>query len=234
LDFKVQTIENLFFYIVACSYLLIPIGLILSKSKNRDTIAISIAVYGIVFSAILLSYYSLPSDKEFRKVVQLLYTFLEYSFFAFIFWSNIKSKGFRKLMVLFSFLFLIFQVIYFFESKLTRLDSIPIGIETILILVYITYFFFESFKNTTTNNYLYNHYCFWISVGILIYLGGSFFFYILVDELSKEQEETFGKMTFVAEIIKNILFGTAVYIYTRYPNKETNKKNQSIPYLDMI
>jgi hypothetical protein len=175
----------------------------------------------------------LPKDKELRKLVQLCYTFLEYSLFAFIFWSNIKSSKFKNLIVIFSALFFAFQIIYFFESKLVRLDSIPIGIETILILICITYFFFETFKKTT-NQYIYNHYCFWLSVGILLYLGGSFFFYILINDLTEEQVDTFGDMTFIAEIIKNVLFGAALIFYNKYPINTNPKKNESIPYLDMI
>jgi hypothetical protein len=234
LDFKIQTIEKLFFYIVASSYLLIPLSLFfLSKSKVRNAMPIILGIYGVVFFSILLAYDYLPSNKEFRKFVQQSYTFLEYSFFAFIFWSNIFNKRFRNLIVVLSILFFVFQIVYFFISQLKRLDSIPIGIETILILIYISLFFFETFKRST-NYYIYNHYCFWVSVGILIYLGGSFFFYILINDLSNDQIEAFGKMTYVSEIIKNLLFCTGLYIYGRYPIKEISKKNENIPYLDMI
>jgi len=116
--------------------------------------------------------------------------------------------------------------------KVNRLDTVPIGIETILVLVYIFFFFFE-FSKKLDGSYIYNYYFFWVSVGVLIYLGGSFFFYILIDHLSKEQVETFGNMTFVAEIIKNILFTAAIYIYVRFPSKREHKP-PSVPYLDMI
>jgi len=113
------------------------------------------------------------------------------------------------------------------------LDSVPIGIETILIFIYIACFFYDSFQKSTST-YVYNHYCFWISVGILIYLGGSFFFYILIDHLNEEQLSTFGTMTYVADVLKNSLFAIALFIFSKYPIKTTSKKNESIPYLDMI
>ncbi|MBK5269418.1 MAG: hypothetical protein JJE22_00260 [Bacteroidia bacterium] len=112
------------------------------------------------------------------------------------------------------------------------LDTIPIGIETILILTYIIYFFYE-FSKDTRNLYIYNHYCFWIAVGILIYLGGSFFFFILFNQLSNDQIATFGNITYLAEIIKNILFSLSIFIYQRYTLENTKEKTSSLPYLDM-
>jgi hypothetical protein len=145
---------------------------------------------------------------------------------------NIKNEKFKKLIVAFSFLFMFFLIYYFFRSKLVRLDSIPIGVETILTLVYISYFFYETFKKST-DYYIYNHYCFWISVGVLIYLGGSFFFYILINDLTQDEVNTFGNMTYVAEIIKNILFSVAIFVYYKHPLKNIGRSNTSIPYLDI-
>lgn len=112
------------------------------------------------------------------------------------------------------------------------IDSIPIGIETIILLIYILYFFYQFSKNVSTD-YIYNHYGFWISVGILIYLGGSFFFFILFDHLSKDQVESFGNMTYVAETIKNILFSVSIFIYSRYPFENKKEKPKTIPFLDL-
>ena len=132
-----------------------------------------------------------------------------------------------------SVLYFVFQVIYLFTIKFDRLDTIPIGIETILIFIYIFFFFYE-FARSTNGSYIYNHYCFWIAVGILIYLGGSFFFFILIEYLSKEQSESFGNLTYLAEIIKNILFGLAILVYTRHPYESSKKNTKSIPFLDII
>jgi hypothetical protein len=110
---------------------------------------------------------------------------------------------------------------------------VPIGIETILLLIYIIYFFY-TFSKRLNSLYIYNHYVFWIAVGILIYLGGSFFFFILIEHLTKEQVDAFGNLTYLAEIIKNILFGLALFIYSRYPFEKPEKNNTSVPFLDMI
>lgn len=180
---------------------------------------------------LLFFYYDIP--KDIKKYYQSFYTFFEYAFFAFFFWYNINNKKIRRIIFYLSIFFFIFQIIYVFDAQLIRLDSVPIGIETILIFSFVFYFFYESSQKLSPN-YIYNHYCFWISVGVLIYLGGSFFFYITINLLTPDEVTTFGNLTYVAEIIKNLLFATAIFIYARYPFEKTKDKNESIPLLDMI
>lgn len=228
---KSKIIEKLFFDIVTYSYLLLPVAFFVSKSNKKAAVPLSIATYGLVFLVLLFFYDDIP--KDIKKYYQSFYTFLEYAFFAFFFWYNVKNKKIRRIIVYLSIGFFIFQIIYVFGSQLSRLDSVPIGIETIVILAYIFYFFYE-FSQNLSANYVYNHYCFWISVGVLIYLGGSFFFYILINHLTDDQVTAFGNLTFLAEIIKNVLFATAIFIYSRYPFEKTKNKSESIPFLDMI
>lgn len=231
---KIQIIEKLFFYIeqiVTPSYLVIPLILILYWGKTKGKVPITLAIYGVLFCVLLFIYESLP--KDIRKYYQAFYTFLEYLLFSFVFWANIKNKKAKNLIILLSLAFFLFQCIYTFKTKLVRLDSVPIGIETILIMTYIFYFFYEIAKDATSN-YIYTHYCFWLSVGILIYLGGSFFFYILINNLNKSQVNTFGNLTYLAEIFKNVIFGIAIIVYSRYPLERRKKEYSSMPYLDMI
>jgi hypothetical protein len=230
---KIQTIERLLFYrVVASSYLLLPLGLLFMKGPRRGIFPVFIAIYGLLFSFLLFSYDFLPKG-EYRRTFQICYTFFEYSVFAFLFWLNIENLRFRRFIFFFSLLFLGFLIFYYFSATLIRMDSIPVGIETILIFVYISYFFYETFKKNATFS-INNHYCFWLCVGVLIYLGGSFFFYILINDLTEEQVTAFGNLTYVAEIIKNILFLIALLIYSKFPNRQMNKKQDSIPFLDLI
>ena len=228
---KIQIIEKLFLHIVYFSYLILPLTFLFSKNRKKGFIPITIALYGIVFFLLLQLYQYLP--RTTKTIYQSFYTYFEYFVFAFFFWSNIKSKKLKKFILISSVLFFVFQLVYIFTTEVNRLDSIPISIETILLFVYIFFFFYE-FSKSLNGSYIYNHYCFWISVGILIYLGGSFFFYILIDHLNREQITTFGNMTFVAEILKNFLFGFSLIIYSKNPTNNNNIKHSNVPYLDMI
>lgn len=228
---KSKIIEKLFYNIVTYSYLVLPLTLLVFFRRKLDIIPIIIALYGIIFFSLLYTYDDLTRAQ--KKIFQSSYTFIEYSFFAFLFWKNIKSPGFKKLIIGASIFFLVFQITYYFKSNLKRLDSIPIGIETIFIFIFIFYFFYE-FSKRARAFYIYSHYCFWVSVGALIYLGGSFFFYILINELDQEQVDNFGILTYMAEILKNLLFTIAMFLSIKHPLQQQEKKHDQIPNLDMI
>ncbi|MEO7393288.1 MAG: hypothetical protein ABIU11_00015, partial [Chitinophagaceae bacterium] len=207
---KIQIIEKLFSYLLVHSYLLLPLAFIFSRAKKNPLI-ISLLIYGLIFYFFLNFYFEVP--KEYRKLEQALYTTLEYSFFAFIFWSNIKQHKVRKIILLFSILFYVFQTIHFFSSELQRIDSVPVGIETILILIYI-FIYFHQYFNENRTTFIYNDAGFWIVVGILLYLGCNLFFTILANQLSKE----YWYLTYIPEIIKNILFAISIIIYKNKPS----------------
>ncbi|MCY7310015.1 MAG: hypothetical protein LH619_04485, partial [Chitinophagaceae bacterium] len=172
-------------------------------------------------------YFDIP--KSLRKLQQTVYTFLEYSFFTYIFWINIRHVKLRKVILLFSFLFLCFEIFYFLLSENQRIDSVPVGIETILILIY-TFIYFQQYFNENRTTYIYNDPNFWIVVGILIYLTSSFFFNILANQVSKE----YWYVTFIPEIIKNILFSISIIKYKEQIKSNSKNKSSDVPYLDLI
>ena len=159
------------------------------------------------------------------------YTLIEYLSFALIFWLIINNTTFKKVIVALSILFILFQVAYYSTVKFRRLDSVPVGIETIIIFIYIIYYLFEQFKSTKAQS-LYENYLFWVCIAVMFYLAGSFFFYILANHLDKSQISEYWYLSFNADIIKNTLFAIAILVYAR-KNHEI-KKSTSIPYLDMI
>lgn len=214
------------------TYLLLPLCALFYRKKSKDYLILLIALYGII--AFLFLYYDKPPVK-YRKLYAFSYTFIEYFFFAAIIWLSIQNKNAKKLIVSFSFCFLIFQCAYYFStSQIRRLDSIPVGIETILLFVYIFIFFYENFKITKSTTYIYNNSGFWIAIGILLYLGGAFFFYILANHMEQEEIDKFWDFTYFAEILKNVLFVTAIFLYRFRPQSETSLTHKSnLPYLDM-
>ena len=218
--------------IVTYSYLILPLAFFLLKNRFKDKIPATLVIYGILFFSLLFIFDDyIP--KEYKGYYSITYTYLEYLVFTYIFWNSIKNKAFKKFIIIVSLLFFIFQIFYATTISIKRLDSIPVGIETIFIFIYIFYFFYEYSKNTK-DTFIYNHFCFWIAVGILIYLGGSFFFYILINDLNQSEVNKFGNMTYIAEIIKNILFGFSIYIYKKFPANRIHNHSKNIPNLDMI
>jgi hypothetical protein len=64
----------------------------------------------------------------------------------------------------------------------------------------------------------------------MLYLGSSFFIYILANHISQQQRDSFWIITYIAEILKNIFFAVALIVYDRSKSEKITNKN--IPYLD--
>ncbi len=192
---------------------------------------IIIALYGLTFFIVLAIIDNLVSD-EFQKLYNSLYTFTEFTFFTAILWLNVKGKFAKKIFGITYAAFILFQILYNFSPYFVadKLDAVPVGIETLFVFVYIFLFFYEYFKNVFTE-YVYNYYCFWIAIGIMIYMSGSFFLYLLANDISQQQLDSFWHFTYVGETIKNILFAVAIVIHAKSKLKE-KISNQNIPYLD--
>ena len=214
--------------ILIYSYLIFPVVLLLLKGKLKDVFFAMIVLYGLTFFTLIFINDIVP--RNIKKYYHGFYTLVEYSFFTLIFWFNIHNKTYKRFAIIVTVLFFIFEIIYVLNARLQRLDSVPIGIETILIFIFVFCFFYD-FSRTVKDTYIYNHYCFWLSVGILIYLGGSFFYYILVNDLDEKDVEKFGELTYVAELVKNLLFVVAMFVYKKYTLRKIHPKK--IPNLDM-
>lgn len=228
---KIQTIEKLFNFILILSYLVIPIiSLLIRKKSNIRRI---LTIYGLFFFGLLIVWDFLPS-RDIKIVYQYFYTISEYLFFAYFLWSAIQSTIFKRVIVGISAGFIIFQLVYYLSHQTVRLDSIPIGVETILLLIFIVFFFYEYF-NKIKSSFIINHYCFWISVGIMIYLGGSFFFNILAEQHSvRVYINDYWYLTYIGDIIKNLLFIIAIIVTTKNQTDSLKQEKSNLPYLDMI
>lgn len=224
---KIQQIEKLFLYIAIYSYLIPVIILFFLKKKNR--LPIAIALYCLIAFVLLSIFDFLP--RKLQSIYLTVYTLFEYLSFAYMLAVSIQSKKLKKVILILSISFCIFQVIFGYAEK-TGLDSVSVGIETILILVFIFLFFYDHSRNEKTE-FIYNHPTFWLSVGMLLYLGGSLFFNILVNYMSKQEVNNYLPYTYVTEAVKNLLFIRAMWII--YRHHKTNGRNEisKVPYLDL-
>jgi hypothetical protein len=197
------------------------------------TVPLVILTYGIVFFLFLNFYYDIP--KSLRKIQQFTYTFLEYCVFAIILFHNARGKLLQRFILFGSIFFFIFQVITYITSTNQVIDSIPVGIETILIFIYAFFYFYDYMKIIGSN--IFNNPSVFLVFGILLYLGSTFFFNILANKLSSEQSDRYWHFTYIPEIIKNILFFIAILKYTHasVASVKSSKNNKpKSPYLDMV
>jgi len=234
--------EKLFTFIVVYSYLLLPISTIIyfALKGHNKSLGILLSSYGIAIF-ILLNLYGFvrilgAKNPIYVQVYQSLFTFIEFLVFGILLYNIIAYHVFKKIIVFSIISFFAFQIIYVFNEKTQILDSVPIGIETILMFIFVLFFFYERFQDVTGEP-IYFHHGFWLSFGMLIYLGASFFFYLLISHLDEKQQDTYGLITYVADITKNLLFVLALFVALsneRAKKAREPKATGAIPFLDMI
>jgi hypothetical protein len=192
-----------------------------------------ISVFGISTFTYTNFYNTLSTPPAIRKIIYAFFTLFEFSAFSFFIYLNISNRGFKRLMSIFAALFFIFVAIYYFFAQLNQVDSIPIGIESILILIFSSYFLYEQ-VNDPKNFFIYNDYRFWVVLGFMIYLSGSFFIYLLANQLSRKELEQYWMFTDIFYTLKNVFFSIGILVYSLRPTQKHHAKPQpNHHYLDI-
>jgi hypothetical protein len=169
------------------------------------------------------------------KNVSILYSFFtlaEFILFSYFIYLNIENKAVRQGILILHLLFTIFIIVYQFFANFRSVDSVPIGIETILILILSFYYLYEQMSNME-KDFIYNTFHFWVITGMMIYLAGSFFIYIFANQVDKETLHQFWFLTNVFYILKNILFAIAILIFLKQSARQKNPSPKNFqPYLN--
>lgn len=198
----------------------------LSKSKGLWAIVLScffsIAIIKILEANLLTT--------QYRHYFYSLFTLLEYIFFALFLWFNLRSRKSKRILILISVFFILFLFVYTVLINFKRVDSVTIGVETITILGFSFFFLYEQIKEPKLN-FINDDYRFWIVVGMILYLAGSFFIYIFAEQVSQEVWHQYRWLTWMFYIIKSIFFTIALLVYLRKPMKTSSTR--IIPNLDM-
>ena len=175
----------------------------------------------------------IPPKPLALKLFFAITTFYEYSLFAFFIRNTISNKRVKTIILLISVLFAIFLFIYFTNVRLKRIDSVPIGIESILLLIFSSYFFYEQI-NSPQLIFIYNDYKFWMITGIMIYISGSFFIYIFANQIPANQFTLYWSFTLIFMGLMNILFCIGLLLVGLQPKqKHHTKAKANHHYLDI-
>lgn len=234
---KIQTIEKLFYYINAISYLAFPAFFFFSKKKGG--LSKILCIYGLIVCFFLCVFDYLLEGKYYSTllILQNLFTPFEYIVFTMIFFLA-AGKRKRKILIAISAIFIAFLITLYvikpatIDSNLV-LDTYGVGIETIIIFLYVFSFLYDQSKSDDSES-IFSKSLFWISMGLLIYLGGSFFFNILVTEMSLAEFDNYYHYTYLAELVKNILFLIALFKVSDLSVKKKEPVTQiQMPYLDL-
>jgi hypothetical protein len=227
---KIPSIEKLFYNIAEYSdYVPILIFLVLLP-KLKGNAGIWLIIAYILFS--ILSVYIgdlFEGSKEIKHFFISFITLVEYLLFSIFIRLNTYRKRFKFIQGFLSVLFFIFILVYSTTIQFKRIDTLPIGFETILLLSFSFYFFYE-LMNDPKIVFVYYDYRFWIVLGFVTYLAGSFFIYIFAEQLSKPEFREYYHYVYLFYALKNILFSIGILLAARQPR---NKIHHPVPHLDL-
>ena len=172
-----------------------------------------------------------PNTKLILVLVFALFTVFEYSFFCYFFYLIVPKSTAKKIVPFIWLGFVLFAVIdFFYFNKMKSFDSFASGMESIIILLLCIYYLYLQIKDVN-NLMLYSTFNFWIIITFLIYFSGTFFLYIMTENMAPNNV-SFQKQYFVinsaVNILKNILLSIAMTMKTN----NTNKQTPSLPELD--
>lgn len=182
----------------------LPITLFFSvKRKTKGLWLISIYLFYSILTDLVLNKLSI---KYFESEIYSyrLFTIVEFlllSIYLFIQLSNANFRNYIKFSSLIFFAFVIFDV---FTSNIIEFDSIPTGVESIIILSSSILVLYEKI----IKNEEYNISTIWISIGLVLFFSGTFFLFILSQSNFNDSSfsETYSYILASFKIISYILF----------------------------
>jgi hypothetical protein len=136
------------------------------------------------------------------------YTIIEYILLSSYLYILIKKKILKKVLIVFSIIFLIVSLgnlIFIKEIIPGEIDSIPLAISSIILISCSLVYFFETIQ-TPEISFIYSKPSFWVVVGIMIYFSGTFFLFLQYENLSDTDKKTFWIINMFCLILKNIFF----------------------------
>lgn len=214
-----KTIENLFWYLHYLSDVTVLLFfLCFIKKTKKEKGLIGIAIYCLIDLLIniplLIAESSFYIPKKTFLYIGAFFTLLEYLVFTFFLWFCIRNEKFKKFIIISSILFVLASTLYNIRTNFLNIDSVPIGMETILILVFSFNYLYEQMNDTKTL-FIYTQYQFWMIIGFMIYLAGSFFVYIYASQIDHDLLKQYWFVTNIFYVLMNILFVIGILISTR-------------------
>lgn len=163
-------------------------------------------IYSFVtdFSITFLSYKKILTDTTYYLLISC-FTIIEFLTFSYFFYNITSNNIFKKGIFVSVFIFIPLCIVNYFLQKnsYTNIDTIPVTFQALLFMLLSVHYLFEQIKQPKTL-FIYTTFEFWAVTGILIYLAGTFFIYLLSSNLSEKEFLKFWFINYVFNIQKNI------------------------------
>ncbi len=190
------------------------------KSKQRFFSLIAFYSFYCIFSDLVLSKLSLKY-LESELYSFRLFTIVEYSIITFFIFQLIESSLFKRLIKTGSFIFIIVSILDIYTSSFTSFDSLPSGLESILVLSYCLFFVYEKMTST---DFSFNG-SIWITIGFILFFSGTFFLFILSQNNFKDSSfvMTYGYIVAIFNIIKNLFITIGIFSESNNSKRTSHK-----------
>ncbi len=205
---------KLLLYIGFLAPLLPLLFFLLFKRKSQER-AVWVIFFYVLYCAIneFINLYLQQIDS--RYVLQLfnIFTIAEFSFISYYFLIILRNESKTKNIIkLFWIGFTIYAVLNIFLNKSSRaLDSIAMGIESLIIIILSTYYIFTQIKRVNHSS-IFTDLHFWYTVTFLIYFSGTFFLNIMAESMRRnpEYQMLYFGINIGFNILKNVLLAVAM------------------------
>ena len=180
-----------------------------SKKKQNGLWLIAFYLFYSMLTDLVLNKLSL---KFFNSEIYSyrLFTIVEFTVLSFYLLKELVSDKFRLFIKISSLVFGAFVLFDLMTGTLNEFDSIPTGVESILILCSSLLVLYERI----IKNEEYNVSSIWISVGIVLFFSGTFFLFILSESNFNDSafSETYSYILASFKIISYILFSIGILL----------------------
>jgi len=180
-----------------------------SKKKQNGLWLIAFYLFYSMLTDLVLNKLSLKFfDSEIYSY--RLFTIVEFTVLSFYLLKELVSDKFRLFIKISSLVFGAFVLFDLMTGTLNEFDSIPTGVESILILCSSLLVLYERI----IKNEEYNVSSIWISVGIVLFFSGTFFLFILSESNFNDSSfsETYSYILASFKIISYILFSIGILL----------------------
>jgi len=133
------------------------------------------------------------------------FTVIEYTLFAFFFYSSFKAKNFRYLSLIGTALFYLIAIFNFTSKKAESFDSLTASVEAILIIIYCILFLYEHIKDSSVI-YVYSIKKFWVVIAFFIYFSSTLFLFIYAATFTIQEHKNYWAINNFFEILKDVFF----------------------------
>ncbi len=202
--------SSLIYSILLKTSILSPYVTLFFIIKNRRTLNSQL---GVLFFYLLISISVELRDmfkEENSNTVALLFTVIEYSSIACIFWLEFKKKAFRIIIYVFSILFFILTVLgmtYFNAFK----DDISTTSEGIIIITLGILYFLKIFNDLDIPK-LTNYYFFWLNSAFLLYFSTALFLFSFKSYIKTIDDQSVSNFLWGIHLIINIAYNILLTI----------------------